>query len=221
MNIQKIPELDIKNLVFKTTSELLPPIAFDPIAKLVLGHGRMFMERYQFGLSHMSLAYAPHLTPEDFDGPYDEECQRIVNAKARDSAEIAEVLVGYERRGSRFVGLVRLEDFKGIGLADQALRVGSAADRTEDDPGYRFWPVDEPGRDRAIAIYFLKRLAVALVLKEMSGRDSRYPPGSVTHCAICIDKPLLDFVGHDAFPQRDQLDAIYTVVCSQEVWHAK
>ena len=215
----KIPELDVKNLIFKSLAESRPPFDFDPTAKLDMSTGRKFMEEFEFGCSFVSLFYAPHLSLTDLDGPYDEESQKAVSAMAHNSAEIVRALVGYERRGSRFVGLVRLEKFYGIGQPDQS--IGHSHGRySEDDPGYSFWPVDKPGRDKAVVLYFLKRLAFALVRPEYAARLDSYPSDCVTHCGVCIDKPLLDFVGHDAFPHREELDPIYTLVCCQEVWNA-
>ena len=215
----KIPELDVKNLIFKSIFEMQPPFAFDPIAKLDMPTGRNFREKFEFGYSFVSLFYTPHLSLTDLEGPYDEESQKAVSAKTANSAEIVRALVGYERRGSRFVGLVRLENFYGIGQSDQSIYHGEGR-YSEDDPGYSFWPADKPGRDKAVALYFLKRLAFELVRPEYDARLDGYPSDCVTHCGVCIDKPLLDFVGRDAFPHREELDPIYTLVCCQEVWNA-
>lgn len=219
MTNKTIPELDVKNLIFKSITESQPPFNFDPIAKLHMPTGEKFREKFEFGCSFVSLYYTPYLSLADLEGPYDEESQIAVSAKTADSAEIVRALVGYERRGSRFVGLVRLENFYGIGQPDQSIDHGHGR-YAEDDPGYRFWLVDKPGRNRAVALYFLKRLAFALMRFEYDVRQDRYPPDCVTHCGVCIDKPLLDFVGHDAFPRREELDPIYTLVCCQEVWNA-
>jgi hypothetical protein len=220
MSATEIPELDTRNLVFRTIYEMVPPAIYDPIGKLVMRLGRVWREQFEFGISIVDMLYIPKFNLALFDEPMSQEqWDELRRLGADESVGIASASVGYERRGGIFLGIVKTETFKGIGLRGQEML--QLNHRSESQEEYKFWPEGLAGRDQAIAKYFLEYLGFLLTTYEPSQSLERSSLGRPTECGVAIRQDLLDYIGADAFSCCELLEDGLTIVLRKDVWVQK
>jgi hypothetical protein len=92
------------------------------------------------------------------------------------------------------------------GFEGERVYGSGSLNKHENDPGYEFWPRGVPGRDQAVAVYFLNCLLLHWQRAEIYYVEPRQLRSMKwSSYGVAIDDGLADIIGLEHFPGHERL----------------